>query len=123
MRLQQLKMKRRLRRKAHIRKHIFGVESKPRLTVFKSNLHIYAQLIDDTQHKTLVSASSVDKEIRQQITAEMNKSKQGELVGEMLAKKALQANISEVQFDRNGYSYHGRIKAIAEGARKGGLKF
>lgn len=123
MRIQQLKLKRRNRRKAHIRKRISGTLLKPRLTVFRSNANIYAQLIDDVAQTTLASASSLEKDIVAQIKPEMNKTKQSELVGNALAVKALGKGVSEVQFDRNGYPYHGRIKALAEGARKSGLKF
>ncbi len=123
MRIQELKKKRRIRRKAHIRKRISGTAERPRLTVFRSNLHIYAQIIDDVANKTVVSASSLEKDIMAQIKPEMNKTQQSVLVGTELAKKANSAGIKEVQFDRNGYPYHGRIKALADGARKGGLKF
>jgi large subunit ribosomal protein L18 len=90
---------------------------KPRVTVFRSNRFIYAQLIDDSQHKTLASASSLN------IKEEEDKSAQAKAVGLELAKKALEAGISSIAFDRGKYLYHGRIKALAEGLREGGLKF
>ena len=123
MRIQELKKKRRNRRKAHIRKRISGTAETPRLTVFRSNLHIYAQVIDDVAKKTVVSASSLEKDVLVKIKPEMNKTQKSELVGSTLGKKATSAGIKQVQFDRNGYPYHGRIKALADGARKGGLKF
>ncbi len=123
MRIQELKKKRRNRRKAHIRKRISGTAERPRLTVFRSNLHIYAQIIDDVAKKTVVSASSIEKDIMAQIKPEMNKTKQSGLVGTLLGKRASESGIKEVQFDRNGYPYHGRVKSLADGARKGGLKF
>ena len=123
MRTQELKVKRRIKRKAHIRKNMTGTATNPRLSVYRSNINIYAQIIDDTLKKTIVSASTLDSEIKSKITAETNKSKQSELVGELLAKRAKSAKIQSIKFDRNGYSFHGRVKALAEGARKGGLKF
>lgn len=123
MTVQELKKTRRTRRKAHIRKSTFGTTERPRLTVFKSNMHIYAQVINDVEGKTIVSASTIDKEVQSLLKADMNKKQKSELVGELVAKRAVEAKVAEVQFDRNGYPYHGRIKALADGARKGGLKF
>lgn len=123
MRIQELKKKRRNRRKAHIRKRISGTQERPRLTVYRSNTNIYAQIVDDVAGKTMASASSLEKEILGMIKPEMNKKQQSELVGKVLSEKAKKAGIDAVKFDKNGYPYHGRIKALAEGARKGGLKF
>lgn len=113
---------RRLKVKARIRKKISGNNEKPRLSVFRSNKHIYAQLFDDIKHVTLVSASTLSKELSEKLVG-LNKTEQAELVGKLLAEKALEANIKNVVFDRNGYKFHGRVKALAEGARKGGLIF
>lgn len=118
-----LKNKRRKRRKLHIRKQIFGTADRMRLTVFKSIDHIYAQIINDDSMATLVSASTIDKEIKKMITPSMKKVDQSILVGEILAKRAVEKNIKTVVFDRNGYLYRGRIKALADGSRKGGLIF
>ncbi len=115
------KFQRRRRVKAKIRKNLSGTASKPRFTVFRSSKHIYVQLIDDTEGKTLVSASSREKEI---VTAETKgKIVVAELVGSLVAKKAVSAGINAVAFDRGGFNYHGRIKALADSARKGGLNF
>ncbi len=107
--------------KRRIRKKIRGTQDKPRLSVYRSNNEIYAQIIDDDNGKTLVSASSKEKEISQKDN--VNKSEQAKLVGVSVAEKAKAAEIMHVVFDRNGYLYHGRVKALAEGAREGGLKF
>ncbi|MVN21643.1 50S ribosomal protein L18 [Mucilaginibacter arboris] len=113
------KLSRRQRIKKGIRKHLSGSSERPRLSVFRSNKGIYAQVIDDLSGKTLVSASSLSKEF----TAEGSKSDQSVAVGKLVAEKAIAAGIKEVVFDRNGYLYHGRIKSLAEGAREGGLIF
>ncbi|NWF90221.1 MAG: 50S ribosomal protein L18 [Ignavibacteriaceae bacterium] len=113
----------RLRSKIKIRKKISGVSNKPRMTVYRSLNNVYAQLIDDLKGNTLASASSLSKELKEELLKSKGKISKSKLVGILLAKKALQKNISEVVFDRNGYRYHGRIKAIADGAREGGLKF
>lgn len=116
----------RLKRKMSIRKRIFGTELKPRLTVFRSNLHIYAQIIDDVSGKTLVSANSNTTEVKETLknTPDINgKIGVASIVGEVLGRKALEAKVECVVFDRNGYLYHGRVKALADGARKSGLKF
>lgn len=115
------KNKRRRTIKYRIRKKISGTQEKPRLSVFRSNKHIYAQLIDDLSGKTLVAASSKTKDIAEQ--KEINKSEQAKLVGKMLSEKALTANIKSIVFDRNGYAYHGRVKALAEAVREGGIIF
>lgn len=113
------KLSRRERIKKGIRKYLSGSTERPRLSVFRSNKGIYAQVIDDLSGKTLVSASSLSKEF----TAEGSKSDQSVAVGKLVAEKAIAAGIKEVVFDRNGYLYHGRIKSLAEGAREGGLIF
>jgi large subunit ribosomal protein L18 len=103
-----------------IRRKISGTATKPRLSVFRSNSEIYAQLIDDVNGNTLASASSKEKGI----TAHKgNKSEKSKLVGTAIAAKATELGLKEVVFDRGGYLYHGRVKAVAEGAREGGLKF
>jgi large subunit ribosomal protein L18 len=114
-----LKDKRYQKRKARVRAKISGTADCPRLTVFKSNLHIYGQLVDDEKGKTLVSVS--DLNLKQ--TAKENKVAVSQKVGEELAKKAITKKIKKVVFDRNGFKFHGRVKALAEGARKGGLEF
>ncbi|MFN3402936.1 MAG: 50S ribosomal protein L18 [Cytophagaceae bacterium] len=109
---------RRLRIRRSIRKKISGTSNKPRLSVFRSNTGIYAQIIDDLAGATIVSASSVELKSVKGTKTDISKS-----VGLKLAEKAKSSGISEVVFDRGGYLYHGRVKALAEGAREGGLKF
>lgn len=109
------------RRKIRVRKKIFGTAMKPRLSVFRSTKHIYAQLIDDEKGVTLVAASTVDKEIREKL--EGKKNERAKVVGEALAARAKNKDLANIVFDRNGYRYHGRVKAVAEGAREGGLNF
>ena len=123
MKVQYLKAKRRDKRKAHVRKTITGTLERPRLSVFKSSSQIYAQIINDVDGKTLVSASTIDKEVRIQVKDGMTKTAKSELVGNAIAKRAKEANITTVAFDRNGYIYHGRVKALADAARQGGLVF
>ena len=106
--------------KYRIRKKIAGTSSKPRLSVFRSNTDIYAQLIDDNSGVTIAAASSKQKDITAQKAPKIDKSK---MVGEAIAKKATELGIKQVVFDRSGYIYHGRVKAVAEGAREGGLEF
>jgi len=115
------KQERRIRIKHRIRKRLSGNEQKPRMTVFRSNKQIYVQIVDDIQGKTLISASSLAKEVAEQ--AKSNKTQQAVLVGKLAAAKSKEAGISEVVFDRNGYLYHGRVKALADAAREEGLKF
>ena len=103
-----------------IRKKINGTSAKPRLSVFRSNTVIYAQLIDDVSGQTLAAASSKEKSIAAQ---KVNKSEKSKLVGSAIAAKATELGLTEVVFDRGGYLYHGRVKAVADGAREGGLKF
>ena len=113
------KLSRRDRIKRGIRKRLSGSSERPRLSVYRSNKGIYAQIIDDVTGKTLVSASSLSKEFATTGT----KSDQSVAVGKMVAEKAVAAGIKQVVFDRNGYLYHGRVKSLAEGAREGGLIF
>lgn len=113
---------RRLRRHRRVRKRVFGTPERPRLNVFRSLKHIYAQIIDDERGHTLAAASTLDPEIRDKIK-EMTKTEQAAVVGRTLAHRALAAGITAVVFDRGGYKYHGRVKALAEAAREGGLKF
>ena len=112
----------RSRRHHRVRLKVNGTSSRPRLCVFRSLNHIYAQIIDDSQGHTLVSASTLDEEIRSKTDSKVKISK-AELVGSILAKRALSMKIEQVAFDRGGYKYHGRVKALAEAARQGGLKF
>ncbi len=113
------KVKRRRRIRHRIRKKITGTAQVPRLNVYRSNKYIYCQLIDDLSGHTLVAASSKESEVAN----EGSKSDQAKAVGKLIAERAAAANISKVAFDRGGYLYHGRVKALAEGAREGGLKF
>ena len=110
---------RRLKIKMRIRKKVFGTQEKPRLTVFRSNKEIYAQIINDDNGRTLISSSSLYKGFDKQGT----KSEIASIVGKNIAEKAKIAGITTVVFDRNGYLYHGRVKALAEAARENGLKF
>jgi len=114
------KQERRVRIKNRIRKKISGTADRPRMSVFRSNTNIYVQLIDDITGKTLVSASSKEKEIAGQ---KVNKIDQAKLVGKKIAQVAVEKGITEVVFDRNGYLYHGRVKGLADAARENGLKF
>jgi large subunit ribosomal protein L18 len=113
------KLERRQRIKHRIRKIVFGTATKPRLSVFRSNKEIYAQLVDDNAGTTLVSVSSRDKEIE----ATGSKLDVAKLVGKTMAEKATKAGVETVSFDRNGFLYHGRVKALANAAREAGLKF
>jgi len=112
----------RTRRHARVRAKIEGTASRPRLCVFRSLNHIYAQVIDDSQRYTLTSASTLDPEIRGEMEGKAKTAK-AELVGSLAAKRALEKGINQVVFDRGGYKYHGRVKALAEAARQAGLKF
>ena len=112
----------RKRRHIRIRKRVHGFPERPRLAVFRSLSDIYVQVIDDEAGNTLVSASSIDKELRSKMKGK-TKSEQAEMVGEVIAKRAISLGIKSVVFDRGGYQYIGRIKALADGARKGGLQF
>ena len=120
-----LKILRRLRRKKRVRKKVYGTAERPRLSVYRSNRHIYAQIINDDEGRTLVACSTLSREIKEKYpdrhtycTKEFAR-----MVGELLAKKALEKGIKKVVFDRNGYKYHGRIKELADAARKAGLEF
>lgn len=113
----------RLRSKTRIRNKISGTPEMPRLTVYRSLNHVYAQIIDDTTGNTLVAASTKSKELLDEVKNSKGKISKSKLVGSLVAKKALEKKISSVVFDRNGYRYHGRIQAIADGAREAGLKF
>ena len=106
--------------KFRIRKKINGVAARPRLSVFRSNADIYAQLINDENGATIASVSSLDKDIKAQ---KVNKTEKSKLVGNAIARKATELGLTAVVFDRGGYIYHGRVKAVAEGAREGGLLF
>ena len=114
-----LKSNRRARIKKRIRKNISGTSTRPRLSVFRSNKQIYAQVIDDVKGVTITSASSHVKDSTQKV----NKTDQAKLIGKEIAENASKAGVKEVVFDRNGYLYHGRVKALAESARENGLKF
>lgn len=109
----------RARRKRRIRKKVFGTAERPRLSVFRSAKHIYAQVIDDTTGRTLVSTSTTIKGF----AADGDKTAEAKAIGVALAKQATEKGIEKVVFDRNGYIYHGRVKALADGAREGGLNF
>jgi large subunit ribosomal protein L18 len=111
------------RAKIKIRKKISGTPEKPRLSVYRSLDNIYAQIIDDTTGNTLVSFSSLNKDAKTDIKSVKGKLNKSKMIGNLLAKKALEKNIKNVVFDRSGYQYHGRVKALAEGAREGGLVF
>ena len=111
------------RAKIKIRKKISGTPEKPRLSVYRSLDNIYAQIIDDTTGKTLVAVSSLTPEAKAEVKSVKGKINKSKLVGNLLAKKALDQNIKNVVFDRGGFRYHGRVKALAEGAREGGLVF
>jgi large subunit ribosomal protein L18 len=110
------------RRHARVRKSLFGNPERPRLNVFKSLTGIYAQIIDDMDGNTLVSASTVDKELREKMKG-MKKTEQAKAIGQAIAERAKSKGISSVVFDRGGFRYTGRIKALADGAREGGLQF
>ena len=114
------KVQRRRKIRYNIRRKISGTAQKPRLSIFRSNTDIYAQLIDDTKGITLVAASSKDQDIKAQTGTKSEKSK---LVGQALARKATELGITAAIFDRGGYLYHGRVKSVADGAREGGLQF
>jgi large subunit ribosomal protein L18 len=114
---------RRFKKKRMIRKKVYGTTDRPRLVVFRSLKNIYGQLVDDSTKKTLTTVSSRSKDLREQLDSLTDKSQTAKVVGKALATKALAMNVKKVVFDRNGYLYHGRVKALAEGAREGGLMF
>ncbi len=115
----------RLKRRLRIRKKVRGTPVKPRLTIYRSARHIYAQLIDDVHGKTITGISTLTKSIQEHIAAAKGKGKVelSRLIGKEIARVAREKQIEQVVFDRNGFIYHGRIKAVADGAREGGLKF
>ena len=115
-------LEKRLRRKKSIRKRISGSPSRPRLSIFRSANHMYAQIVDDTTGETIVSASTLSKELKGKIknTGNVEAAKK---VGEFISKAAKQKKVTAVAFDRNGFLYHGRVKALADAAREGGLEF
>lgn len=118
------KNQRRMRRKRGIRKTIYGTPERYRLTVFRSLNHIYAQIVDDTKNHTIVAASSLDKEVADKLASgQSGKMEKSKAVGALLAQRAVAANVGAVVFDRNGYLYHGRVKALADAAREAGLSF
>ena len=114
---------RRARIKKHIRKRLIGTTERPRLLIFRSLRAIYAQLVDDTQHKTLLTVSSLSKDLKKDVEKAEGKVEVARLVGKTMGERAKAMKIESVVFDRSGYLYHGRVKALADGAREAGLKF
>ena len=112
----------RLRRHRRVRKRVVGTPERPRLNVFRSLRHVYAHVIDDSQGHTLVSASTIDPEVAALLQG-LTKTEQARVVGKVLAERALSRGVKKVIFDRGGYKYHGRVKALADAAREGGLEF
>jgi large subunit ribosomal protein L18 len=110
------------RRHRRVRKHLAGTSERPRLNIFRSLNHIYVQVIDDAKSVTLISASSLDVDVAKKAKGQ-TRTEQAKLVGQLVAERALKAGVNEVVFDRGGYKYHGRVKALAEASRKAGLKF
>jgi large subunit ribosomal protein L18 len=121
--IQKNTVKRLAKKQARIRKKIKGTSERPRLVVFRSAKHAYAQIIDDATGKTLLSVSTLSKDLREEVKQAKTPKERYKLIGVEAAKRALGKNIKEVVFDRSGYLYHGRVKALADGAREGGLKF
>ncbi|MFZ1461512.1 MAG: 50S ribosomal protein L18 [Ignavibacteria bacterium] len=119
----QKSQKRRARIRFQIRKKLRGTADRPRLVVYRSLDHIYAQLIDDVNSKTLLTVSTKSKDMSDKISSAKGKIEKSKIVGKVTAEKAVSNKISNVVFDRNGYLFHGRVKALADGAREGGLKF
>ncbi|MAG57562.1 MAG: 50S ribosomal protein L18 [Planctomycetes bacterium] len=120
----QLKAKRRLRRKRHIRRKVSGSSLRPRMSVFRSLSHIYVQVIDDESGRTLCASSTCDKEVREGLAGKFGGNQDAaKVVGGKIAERATAAGLKQVIFDRNGFKYHGRVKALAEAAREGGLEF
>ncbi|HEY8344564.1 MAG TPA: 50S ribosomal protein L18 [Bacillota bacterium] len=113
----------RIKRHQRIRKKLIGTTERPRLAVYKSLHHIYAQIIDDTAGKTLISASTVDPEIKKKLKGFGGNVESAKLIGKLIAERALAKGVKQVVFDRGGHVYHGRIAALAEAAREGGLEF
>ena len=112
----------RLKRKRSIRKRMTGTSERPRLTVFRSSRHIYAQIIDDVSGRTLVAASSLEKAAKEASNIENNVA-MAQYIGKLVGERAVKQGIQKVVFDRNGFLYHGRVKAVSEGAREAGLQF
>ena len=112
----------RVKKHYRMRRHIVGSQDRPRLCVFRSNLHMYAQIIDDAKGATVASASTLDKEVRDNIAKSSN-IEAAQYVGKVVAERAVNNGVSDVVFDRGGYVYHGRVKALADSAREAGLKF
>ncbi|PIU44429.1 MAG: 50S ribosomal protein L18 [Ignavibacteriales bacterium CG07_land_8_20_14_0_80_59_12] len=117
------RQERRLHIKTHIRKTVKGTPERPRLTVYRSLQHLYAAIVDDTTHRTLLSVSTLAKDLRDELKDAKSRKEKSRLVGKHVARKALEKNITTVVFDRGGYLYHGLVREIAEGAREGGLQF
>ncbi len=117
------RMQRRRQRHARVRRKIQGTSARPRLNVYRSTNHIYAQIIDDESGHTVASASTLDKGVRAQLSEEGSKREEAKTVGMALAERAREQGIESVVFDRGGYAYHGRVAALAEGSREGGLVF
>jgi large subunit ribosomal protein L18 len=117
-----LRKRARLKRKKRIRKKILGTQERPRLSVFRSSKHIYAQIIDDTLGHTLITASSVEKTVKEQPKFD-DKVAEANYVGKLLGERAVAKGVKKVVFDRNGFLYHGRVKAVSDGAREAGLNF
>jgi large subunit ribosomal protein L18 len=111
-----------MRRHERIRRRLHGTSERPRLNVYRSLEHIYVQVVDDDQGNTLVSASTIDPELRGELDG-LNKSQQAARVGQLVARRAMEKGFKQVVFDRGGYPYHGRVKALADAARAGGLEF
>jgi len=112
----------RIKRHNRLRGRVEGQEERPRLSVFRSNTHLYVQVIDDTKGHTLVSVSTTEKDVRKQLEGQ-KKLDQAQVVGKLLAERALSKGITKIVFDRGGFKYHGRVKAVAEAAREAGLSF
>ena len=117
-----LKTQARLKRKKRIRKKMVGTENRPRLCVFRSAKHIYAQVIDDSRGHTITAASSMEKTVRENPESK-NKVTTANMVGKIIGRRAMEQGVERVVFDRNGFLYHGRVKAVSEGAREAGLEF
>jgi large subunit ribosomal protein L18 len=113
----------RKRRHVRVRAKVSGTAARPRLNIFRSSAHIYAQVIDDVQGRTLAAASDLEQEVKDRAGAGAKKSDRAKAVGEVIAERAKGAGLESVVFDRGGFLYHGRVKAVADGAREGGLKF
>lgn len=112
----------RLRRHLRVRKRVQGTENRPRLSVFRSNVHIYAQIIDDAVGRTIAAASTVDRSLASSLDGQ-TKTEQAKAVGKLVAERAREAGVEKVVFDRGGYKYHGRVQALADAAREAGLVF